>query len=44
MRLHQTTQSLENQVNGGLTNDSVYFFENAPNYVEADETGSTRFR
>ena len=39
MRLHQATQSLENQVNGGLTNDSVYFFENAPNYVEADETG-----
>ena len=39
MRLHQATQSLENQVNGGLTNDSVYFFENAPNYVEADEEG-----
>ena len=39
MRLHQATQSLENQVNGGLTNDSVYFFENAPNYVEADEAG-----
>jgi len=39
MRLHQATQSIENQVNGGLTNDSVYFFENAPNYVEADETG-----
>jgi len=39
LRLHQTTQSLENQVNGGLTNNSVYFFENAPNYVEADESG-----
>ncbi len=39
MRLHQTTQSLENQVNGGLNNDSVYFFENAPNYIEADESG-----
>ncbi len=39
LRLHQATQSLENQVNGGLTNDSVYFFENAPNYVEADESG-----
>ena len=24
----------------GLTNDSVYFFENAPNYVEADESGN----
>ena len=40
LRMHQTTQSLENEVNGGLTNDSVYFFENAPNYVEADESGS----
>ena len=38
--MHQTTQSLENEVNGGLTNDSVYFFENAPNYVEADESGN----
>jgi hypothetical protein len=40
LRMHQTTQSLENQVNGGLTNDSTYFFENAPNYVEADESGN----
>ena len=40
LRVHQTTQSLENEVNGGLTNDSVYFFENAPNYVEADDSGS----
>ena len=40
IRLHQTTQSLENQVNGGLTNDSNYFFENAPNYVTADESGN----
>jgi len=40
MRLHQTTQSIENQVNGGLSNESVYFFENAPNYVLADESGS----
>lgn len=39
MRLHQTTQSLENDFNGGLTNDGVYFFENAPNYVIADESG-----
>ena len=39
LRLHQTTQSLENQVNGGLNRDSVYFFENAPNYVLADEKG-----
>jgi len=40
LRAHQTTQSLENEVNGGLTNDSVYFFENAPNYLEADDSGS----
>ena len=39
LRLHQTTQSLENQVNGGLSNDAVYFFENAPNYVVADANG-----
>ena len=39
MRLHQTTQSLENDFNGGLSNDGVYFFENAPNYVVADESG-----
>lgn len=39
LRLHQTTQSLENEVNGGLTNDAVYFFENSPNYVVADDTG-----
>ena len=40
VRLHQTTQSLENQVNGGLTNDSDYFFKYAPNYVSADESGN----
>ncbi len=39
MRFHQTTQSLENDFNGGLSNDGVYFFENAPNYVVADESG-----
>ena len=39
LRLHQTTQSIENEVNGGLNRDSVYFFENAPNYILADENG-----
>ena len=39
LRLHQTTQTIENEVNGGLTNDAVYFFENASNYVMADEQG-----
>ena len=27
LRLHHTSQKLENKVNGGLTNDSTYFFE-----------------
>ena len=40
LRIHQTTQSLENQANGGLTNESDYFFKNAPNYVNADEQGN----
>ena len=40
LRIHQTTQSLENQANGGLTNESDYFFKNAPNYVNADESGN----
>lgn len=39
LRLHQTTQSLENDFNGGLTNDGIYFFENAPNYIATDEFG-----
>lgn len=39
LRLHQTTQSIENDYNGGLKNDGVYFFENAPNYVVADDQG-----
>ena len=39
LRLHQTTQSIENDYNGGLRNDGVYFFENAPNYVVANEQG-----
>ena len=50
LRLHHTSQKLENDVNGGLTNDSVYFFENSPNFaivnpetgeVEVDENGET---
>jgi hypothetical protein len=40
LRLHQTTQSLENDVNGGLINDAIYFFKNAPNYVRADQFGA----
>jgi hypothetical protein len=52
LKLHHTSQKLENKVNGGLTNDSVYFFENSPNYaivdpytgeVEVDENGETLY-
>lgn len=52
LRLHHTSQKLENKVNGGLTNDSTYFFENSPNYaivnpetgeVEVDENGETLY-
>ena len=40
LRLHQATQSIENDVNGGLTNESIYFFKNAPNYIVADVQGA----
>ena len=52
LRFHHTSQKLENDVNGGLTNDSVYFFENSPNFaivnpetgeVQVDENGETIF-
>ena len=52
LRLHHTSQKLGNDVNGGLTNDSVYFFENSPNFaivnsetgeVEVDENGETLY-
>jgi len=40
IRFHHTSQKLGNKVNGGLTNDSVYFFENSPNYAIVDpQTG-----
>ncbi len=42
LRMHQATQKLQNRVNGGLTNDSVYFFENAPNYADVDENGDAK--
>jgi len=52
LRLHHASQKLENKVNGGLTNDAVYFFENSPNFaivnpetgeVELDENGETLY-
>jgi len=42
LRMHQATQKLSNRVNGGLNNDSVYFFENAPNYADVDEKGEAK--
>ena len=43
MRAHFVAQTRENQVNGGLNEDSIYFFENAPYYQEVDETGQPVF-
>lgn len=42
LRMHQATQKLQNRVNGGLNNNSVYFFENAPNYADVDEKGEAK--
>ena len=39
LRFHFASQTLDRQVNGGLTNSSVYFFEEAPNYVITDANG-----
>ena len=39
LRVHYTTQLLENQVNGGLTSDSDYFYVNAPFYPTVTTTG-----
>lgn len=39
LRFHFASQTLDRQVNGGLTNSSVYFFEEAPNYLQTDENG-----
>lgn len=39
MRAHFVAQTRENQVNGGLTGESIYFFENAPYYQEVDANG-----
>tara|TARA_S200000501_G_scaffold133049_1_gene125786 strand:- start:175 stop:2415 length:2241 start_codon:yes stop_codon:yes gene_type:complete len=42
LRMHQASQKLQNRVNGGLNNDSVYYFENAPNYADVDEKGEIK--
>ncbi len=39
LRVHYATQLIENQVNGGLTVTSDYYYINAPYYPQADENG-----
>ncbi len=39
-RLHFTSQNLFNQENGGLDPDSIYFFEQAPDYFVLDDRGN----
>ncbi len=39
LRIHYATQLIENQVNGGLTAGSDYFYINAPFYPQADQNG-----
>ena len=43
LRSHFVAQTRENQVNGGLNEDSIYFFENAPYYQEVDNNGNPVF-
>ena len=43
LRSHFVAQTRENQVNGGLSEDSIYFFENAPYYQEVDNNGNPVF-
>ncbi len=40
LRSHYVAQTRENQVNSGLDEDSVYFFENAPYYAEVGPDGN----
>ena len=39
-RLHFTSQNIFNQENGGLDPDSIYFFEQAPDYFVLDDDGN----
>ena len=40
VKLHFTSQNLFNDENGGLDPDSIYFFEQAPDYFVLDEFGN----
>jgi len=39
-KFHITSQNIFNQENGGLTPDDIYFFEQAPDYFELDNSGN----
>ena len=39
-KFHITSQNIFNKENGGLTADDIYFFEQAPNYFELDNSGN----
>jgi hypothetical protein len=39
-RFHFTSQNIFNQENGGLTPDDIYFYEQAPDYFELDNSGN----
>ena len=38
-RFHFAAQRLDNQINGGLTEEGEYYFENAPTYMYFDRNG-----
>ena len=40
VKLHFTSQNLFNDENGGLDPDSIYFFEQAPDYFVLDDSGN----
>ena len=39
-KFHVTSQNIFNQENGGLSPDDIYFFEQAPDYFELDNSGN----
>ena len=39
-KFHITSQNIFNQENGGLSPDDIYFFEQAPDYFELDNSGN----
>ena len=43
LRAHVVAQTRNNQVNGGLNEDGIFFFETAPYYQAADDQGNPVF-